>query len=493
MKISIQTNLPKFIPTVLTAIIDLGEAKALADENQAATHPAWADLQRRRAQSPLKSPYLAIGEAPLLYLPGDAAKFWDDDDKIRVLASKALDAAREREAEGLVLLLNAPGGADAAPLAAEGIALRAYQFDKYKSGDKKKKALKVTLVLPEAGLTAARKAVKAKLDRVDSVNSARDLVNEPGSVATPATFEKKARQLASKTGLKVTVLDQKQLAKEGYTGLNAVGQGGAVPPRMIILRHEPKLAKGRAADKNTPHLGLLGKGITFDSGGLCIKSGNGMWEMKCDMSGAASVLYAMEAIARENPPIRVTGIICAAQNLVDANSTMPGDIIIARNGKSIHIDNTDAEGRVVLSDGMCRMTEEGVTHLVDIATLTGACQRALGHAFTGAFGNDDFVDQFMSVAEPQGEPCWKLPIVEEYTELIKSDVADVNNIASKPIAGATMGALFIREFLGEGISWIHLDIAATAFLDAEWKYFRPGGTGVMVRSFTELAKTMAKK
>ncbi|MBI1785667.1 leucyl aminopeptidase family protein, partial [Candidatus Sumerlaeota bacterium] len=247
----------------------------------------------------------------------------------------------------------------------------------------------------------------------------------------------------------------------------------------------PKGAKGKT------HLGLLGKGVTFDTGGVSIKPAAKMWEMKGDMSGAAAVLYGMEAIAAIKPKVRVTGIIVTAQNYVDANAIVPGDIIRGRNGKCIHVDNTDAEGRLILTDGLWRAGEEKVTHLVDFATLTGAIVRALGTSLSGAFGNDDFVDRVMSAAESCGELCWKMPLHQEYIELMKCDVADINNIGSKPEGGAIQAALFLKEFLPDGISWAHMDIAGTFIVSGKWKYYRPGATGVMVKTIPALAQEMA--
>jgi leucyl aminopeptidase len=201
----------------------------------------------------------------------------------------------------------------------------------------------------------------------------------------------------------------------------------------------------------------------------------------------------MEAIARLKPPLRVTAVVCTAQNYVDSRSIVPGDIMRARNGKTIHIDNTDAEGRLVLTDGLWRMGEEKVTHLVDLATLTGAIVRALGSSLSGAFGNDDFADRVARIAGDCGEPCWRMPMVEEYRDLLDCDVADLNNIGSTPNGGAISAALFLREFVPEGIHWTHLDIAGTFLVDKGWKYFGAGATGVMVRTLTGLAEAMASE
>ena len=487
MQIQIGSRMPAARAGQLVALIDLGAERSLYLDRTAKDYPGWSDLRRRRRGEPIKSAYLATGEAPLLYLPADAAKYWEGDEKIRVLAAKAYDAACKRSAGTLIVLLDGPAGAEAATVVAEGIALRAYRFDKYKKSVAEQKSPAVKFVCTAEGLRELRVAVADRLERIASVNRARDLVNEPGSVATPAEIEARARAMAKETGLRIQVLGVKALENEGYQGLLTVGKAGGVPPRMVILRHRPK---GLAED--APHLGLLGKGITFDTGGISIKPSNKMWEMKGDMGGAAAVLYAMESIAREQVPMTVTGILCLAHNMIDRNAVLPGDIFTAKNGKTIHVDNTDAEGRLVLTDGMWKMGEEGATHMADIATLTGACQRALGPALTGIFGKDEWVKLFSDVAAGQGEPCWQLPMVEEYAEWLKFEIADINNIASKPYAGASTAALFLREFVPEGVKhWCHLDIAGTFLMESDHKYFRTGATGVMVRTFLALAQRLA--
>ncbi len=482
MNINVTAKTPAAKATVLTALIDLGADRPLFDKRVAREHPAAADLARRRRGGGLNKPYLAVGDAPLLYLPAQAAKFWDNDEKVRILAARAYNEALARGSASLAIPLDGPAGPAAAPLVAEGLALAAYRFDKYKGTADGEKDLSVKLIASPPG--EVREAIQGRLQVIESVNRARDLVNEPGSVATPAEVEARARQVAEAAGLKITVLDDKELAKKGYEGLVTVGRGGNVPPRMIVLKYTPAGAKRGKG----PHLGLLGKGLTFDTGGVSIKPASKMWEMKGDMSGAAAVLYAIEAIAAAEAPIPVTAVIVTAQNYVDANSVVPGDIIRARNGKTIHIDNTDAEGRLILTDGLWRMGEEKVTHLVDVATLTGACLRALGTSLSGVFGNDDFANRLADVAGAQGEPCWRLPLVEEYSEWIKCDIADLNNISTRgPNAGATTAALFLREFVPAGVHWAHLDIAGTFIAEKPWKYFKPGATGVMVRTLTALA------
>ena len=483
LKIDVTSKAPALEPAQITAWIDLGGTKSLAARGPLQKHPGWEDFQRRLDRGTIGSSYLSSSSPPLLVLPGAAAKYYPDPEAIKTLAAEALAVARDRRCS-LVFALDTPRGADAAADVAEGLALHAYRFEKYKKSDNSAPDPAISLVVPSAKRNKARAAVQTRLVLCESVNRARDLINGPGSVATPAEIEARARAVAKAGGMKIAVLDAKQLKKEGYEGLIAVGAAGKVPPRMIVLSYRSSAARGET------HLGLLGKGVTFDTGGVSIKPASKMWEMKGDMSGAAAVLYGMEAIAAAKPKINVTAIIVTAQNYVDSNATLPGDIMRARNGKTIHIDNTDAEGRLILTDGLWRAGEE-VTHLVDFATLTGSIVRALGSALSGAFGNDRFVDQVVKVAGSCGEPCWKMPMVEEYITLLKNDVADLNNIGSTANGGAITAALFLREFVPDGVSWTHMDIAGTFLLDKKSKYFRPGATGVMVRTILALAQSMA--
>lgn len=483
MPIKVVAQIPAARVGTLTAWLDLPHG--VAPEADFKAHPAWHDLARRRGKETLKAAYLATGAEALLYLPGEIARHWDDAEKARILGARAFEAACERQAPRLVLPLTGEGSAAMAPRVAEGIAINAYRFSKYKPSAELKQQPEVLLLVNRGDLAAVKKAVARRLEVVAAVNEARDMVNEPGSVMTPEVVEQRSREAARAAGLKITVLREAQLKREGYNGLLTVGRGGDVEPRMIVLSYTPARAK------RGTHLGLLGKGVTFDTGGYSIKPASGMWQMKGDMAGAAAVLQALVAIARAKLPLRVTAIIVTAQNMVDEDAFVPGDIFKAKNGKTIHIDNTDAEGRLILSDGMAHMGREGVTHMVDVATLTGACVRALGPALSGAFGSGELLGRVMRVAAEQGEPCWQLPLVEEYTDWLKFEIADINNVTGKMDAGASTAALFLREFVPEGVDWVHLDIAGTFLHETARKYYRPGATGIMVRTLAALAEDLA--
>jgi leucyl aminopeptidase len=243
----------------------------------------------------------------------------------------------------------------------------------------------------------------------------------------------------------------------------------------------------RKASKET--IALVGKGITFDTGGISLKPGDHMWEMKGDMAGAAAVLYAMRALGRIAPDVKVVGILCCAENFPDANAQRPGDIWTAKNGKSVVVDNTDAEGRLVLTDGLHRAGEEGATHIVDIATLTGACVRALGPSVAGVLGTDrELIRRVIRSGENHGEAFWELPLVEEYRDGLKTPYADINNIASGGLAGAITASLFLREFVPKGTAWAHLDIAGPMFKEKDWKYYEAGALGFGLKTLVDLSE-----
>jgi leucyl aminopeptidase len=301
-------------------------------------------------------------------------------------------------------------------------------------------------------------------------------------VVTPQVIAERASEIAKEVELESEVLDPAGLEARGYQGLLRVGQGSAHPPRMVILRHMPHRPSAHT-------LALVGKGITFDSGGISLKPGDRMWEMKGDMAGAAAVLYALRSVGRLRPDVKVIGILCCAENFPDANAQRPGDIFTARNGKSIMVDNTDAEGRLVLTDGLYRAGEEGATHVVDIATLTGAVVRALGPSMAGVMGNDrDLLRRIIRSGENHGEGFWELPLVEEYREALKTPYADINNIAAGGLAGAITAGLFLREFVPENVAWAHLDIAGPMFKDKDWKYYEPGALGFGLKTLVDLAE-----
>jgi leucyl aminopeptidase len=411
-------------------------------------------------------------------------KGWNLWENVKTFTSRALRLARDFRLPRVGLVLNASGAAPLVGKAVEGAVLGAHTFDKYKQE-------KDDFLAKEASLTifahpdhqADAEARRARYLWVsENVNRARDLINEPGNVVTPEVVAAEAAEIGREVELEVEVLDPAVLKAKGYSGILHVGAGSAHPGRMVVLRHVP-----RRASKET--IALVGKGITFDSGGISLKPGDKMWEMKGDMAGAAAVLYAMRALGKIRPDVKVLGILCCAENLPDANAHRPGDIFTAKNGKSVMVDNTDAEGRLVLLDGLARAGEEGATHVVDIATLTGAVVRALGPSVAGIMGTDrDLVRRVIRSGENHGEPFWELPLVEEYKESLKTPYADLNNIAAGGLAGAITAGLFLREFVPSGAAWAHLDIAGPMFKDKEWKYFDAGAIGFGVKTLVDLCE-----
>jgi len=289
-----------------------------------------------------------------------------------------------------------------------------------------------------------------------------------------------ARAIGKEADLDVKVWDERKLAKEGYNGLIQVGRGSAHPPRLIRMSYRAKKAKH--------HLALVGKGVTFDTGGISIKPADKMFEMKGDMSGGAAVLTAMLALGKLKPQVNVTGIVPTAENFPDANAQRPGDIFYAKNGKSIMVDNTDAEGRLILTDGLHLAGEEKATHILDIATLTGAVVRALGLSVAGVMGNDSkLIQAVIASGQNQGESFWELPLPAEYKELLKTPYADINNIGG-PVAGALTAGLFLQEFVPDGASWAHLDIAGPFIREKDWKYYEAGAIGFGTKTLIDVAE-----
>ena len=317
----------------------------------------------------------------------------------------------------------------------------------------------------------------------ESVNLTRRLVNEPANMIYPESFAEQASQAAQACGFSIEIWDQAKLEQEKCGSLLAVARGSTRPPRLLIMEH--KGAEGAP-------LALVGKGVTFDSGGLSLKPSEGMQAMKCDMAGAATVLGAMSAIARLKLPVRVIGLVGLVENMVAGDSYKLGDVLTARSGKTIEVLNTDAEGRLVLADVLNVAVERGAEKIVDLATLTGACLVALGVDTAGLMSNDDeWRDQVQQAAELCGEAAWPLPMFEEFGEQIRSEVADIKNIGAGRWGGTITAAKFLEEFV-EGVTWTHIDIAGPAFLDKPKAWIDAGGSGAFVRTLVQLARRRAE-
>jgi leucyl aminopeptidase len=371
----------------------------------------------------------------------------------------------------------------------EGALLAAYRFDKYKKAkaDGAKPAAELValaMVAPgakgrgsggRAGLAGALAAGQA---RAAATNLARDLSNEPANALHPADLAAAARKLLAGKGVTVKVKDEKELAKEGFGGIIGVGQGAEHPPRLIELRYRPALSRSRGA---AGEVALIGKGITFDSGGLSLKPADSMKTMKTDMSGAAAVLAAMSVLAELDVKVGVTGYLASAENMPSGRATRPGDVLTMKNGKTVEVLNTDAEGRLVMADALALGAEAKPDAIIDVATLTGACAVALGNRYTGLMANDDaLAAELLDAAADAGEPTWRLPLPPEYHKDIESDLADLKNVGDR-YGGALVAGLFLQEFV-DGRPWVHLDIAGPARAESEDGYLGKGSTGVSVRT-----------
>ena len=374
----------------------------------------------------------------------------------------------------------------------EGAILAEPDWDTYKS-DRKDCALDGLTVISPASEDSTTREIQAGFDEgrviAESQNFARGLVNEPGNVLTPTELGKRAAAMCEEMGLKCEVHSTAKLEELKMGAFAAVAKGSAQPPALVVMTYEPKLAKGKSLPENAPVLGLVGKGITFDTGGISLKSADGMEKMKYDMAGAAAMIGAMRAIAQLKPAVKVIGIVCSAENMPSGTAYKPGDVITAMSGKTIEVLNTDAEGRMVLADGLHYAKTLGCTHLINAATLTGACVVALGMINAGIFSNDDAAyEQFSQGTRVSGEKFWRLPCTDDYKDQIKSQIADIMNTGGTRWGGATSAAMFLKEFADE-TPWIHLDIAGCAWNEETKPWHPKGPSGVAVRSVIEWVKS----
>ena len=428
---------------------------------------------------------LTLGKlkAPRLLVLGLGEPSDDDAVQIRSYAATAARLATSWNASSLTLVL--PTGADLRA-AGEGVVLGAYRFNKYLTGDRKPKSQlrQVTLQKLEGRVTPAEKnALKLGQGVADAVCLARDAINEPPNELVPATLAALAQTVAQKHKLKIRVLDKKGIKAAGMTLHYAVAQGSTNEPRFIHMSYVPRAAKKK--------LVFVGKGLTFDSGGLCIKPAPGMGEMKSDMGGAAAVLGLMAAVGTVRPNVEVHGIIGAAENMPDGSAYRPGDIFGSLDGKTVEIINTDAEGRLVLADALTYASRLKPDVIIDAATLTGACIVALGKSCSGYFTSDEELARRLEAAARQaGESFWRLPLLEELAEQLKSDVADLKHTGDR-WGGSISAALFLREFVGK-VPWIHCDIAGPVLADRARGVVPKGGTGHAVLTFLNFVERAAQ-
>ena len=460
----------------------------LAFENQQGPHPlnaatgGWFDELRESKEFTGKPFEIAILHRPSglkakrLAVVGAGKVEKLDGTELRKVVGSAVRALKAKSLINITLVLET-ATQEQITAAVEGAILADYEPDRLKTdANKGDKRLASFCILGPAALQPA-------LDHgrilAEAQNFARDLVNEPANLLTPLKLAAEARKMAAAFGLDCEILDRERMTQLGMGSLLGVSQGSAEPPAFILLRYVP------VAAKSADHLALIGKGVTFDTGGVSIKPSDGMEKMKYDMAGGAAVIGAMQAIAQFKPDVTVTGLIPAVENMVSSRAQRPGDIVTSLAGKTIEVLNTDAEGRLILVDAITYALRLGCTHMVDAATLTGAIGVALGHIHMGAFTNHEpFLGKVMSAAKTEGERMWHMPLDDDYKDYLKSAFADLPNIGGR-YGGAVTAAMFLKEFT-EDKPWVHLDIAGTAWLDDAKPYLAKGPTGVTVRTFVRL-------
>jgi len=437
-----------------------------------------------KADEVVKFPTLGAAKAPVVAVVGTGPLGEAGDPQRREALRRAAGAAVRALAgsESVAVALPIEDAEDAGAVT-EGILLGAYSFDQYKSAQGAPAVRAATVVGPGVKAKNVKEAV-ARAELVGAaVNRARDWVNTPPRDLTPQAFAEAATKLVKGTKLNIDVLDEKALAKGGYGGIIGVGQGSANPPRLIRVAYRPARA--------TKHVTLVGKGITFDSGGLSLKPAEGMAEMKSDMGGAAAVIAAVHALAELGPKVAVTAYAAMAENMPSGSAQRPSDVITVYGGTTVEVLNTDAEGRLVLADALARAAEDEPDLIVDVATLTGAAIVALGKRVAGIMANDDDIrTKVHDAARRAGEQMWPLPLPADLREKLDSPVADIANIGDRN-GGALQAGLFLNEFVDPGTGWAHLDIAGPAFTDKPHGYTPKGGTGVAVRTLVQIVEDVA--
>jgi leucyl aminopeptidase len=413
--------------------------------------------------------------------------------QVSQFAGTAVRALRSRNVKtvGLVPRLEGSDPALVASAAVEGAAMGLFEPDKYRTVEKEERAVeRLVVVIEGAGEEELRRGAERGRVVGESVNFTRDLANEPGAYMTPTIMAERAQAMANEFGLEIDVLDQARAEAEGMGAFLSVARGSDQPPKMMVLKYMPE---GRTAvEDGEDYLALVGKGITFDTGGISIKPSENMELMKYDMTGGATVLGVMRAVAQLKPPIPILGVVPATENMPSGKATKPGDVVRAMTGKTIEVINTDAEGRLILADAVAYAKKLGATRVIDMATLTGAVSIALGDVNTGVLGTDqELIDEVIESGREVGEKFWQLPLDKEYTKQIKSDIADIKNVGGRK-AGTITAAAFIKEF-ADGVSWAHLDIAGTAWGDDAKPFRAKGPTGVAVRTLLNLIERASKR
>jgi len=409
-------------------------------------------------------------------------------DRIRGVAGEFCRSLRKLNCHRIATILHGAGVGGVEPGACaeaivEGAVLGLYSFSRYKKPDYEDIREMVIVVREQSTIRVVERGVHEGRIMAEATCLARDMANEPANYMTPSRMADIAKEIADKHGLELNILNSEDMEAMGMGALLGVARGSSEPPKLITLGY-------KGDERSEKAVGFVGKGITFDSGGISIKPSEGMGEMKDDMAGGAAGIAALSAIVQLKPKVNVTAVIPATENLPSGTALKPGDILKAMNGKTIEVINTDAEGRLVLADALSYAVKQGLSPLVDLATLTGACRVALGNGYSGAFtNNQELLNEVMKAADRCGEKLWQMPMPEEYKEQNKSEIADIKNTGNR-YAGAITAALFLSEFV-DNTPWVHIDIAGTSLSSKETGYVVKGATGVGVRTLVELALSLA--
>jgi leucyl aminopeptidase len=500
MKTTISLSAPAELETEALVAVVLDHAEPAPNEKEKDKKPQLKVATADPAVQAVAADLLASGEVTgksletnllhkptglkakrLLLISGGAAKKFASYD-LRRVAGTAVRTLKSRGIRGLAFIAPSNIPAEEATRAiVEGATIGDFDPDYYRSDRKDQKIDELTVVA-SGDKSALEKAASDSQIVGESQNFTRDLVNEPSNRMTPTILAERARKMSQEVGLQCEVYGPDKIKEMKMGAFWSVAQGSDEPPALIVMKYEP------AGAPEKPVLGLVGKGITFDTGGISIKPADGMEKMKYDMAGGATMIGAMRAIALLKPKVKVIGIVCATENMPSGKAQKPGDVQIAMSGKSIEIINTDAEGRLVLADGLHYAKQLGCTHLVDAATLTGAVVVALGYSNAGIFANDDAMyERFHKANEKAGEKMWRMPLDDEYKEQIRSSIADIMNTGGR-WGGAITAAMFLKEF-AEDTPWIHLDIAGTAWMEEQKPWIAKGPSGIALRSLVEFVRS----
>lgn len=477
---------------LVAVVLDRGEkdkSEAFVATSDKAVQEAAADLivsgevTGKMLESTLLHCPAKLKAKRLLLLGGGKAKKFSASD-LRRLAGVAVRSLKGRSLRSFALAVPEEKIAvgEAVRAVVEGAFVGSFDSNTYQS-DRKDQSIDALTIVAKGDQAALQKEMDEARVIGESQNFTRGLVNEPSNRMTPTILAERAKKMCQEVGLKCEVFGADKIQEMKMGAFWGVAQGSDEPPALIVMRYEP------AGAPEKPVLGLVGKGITFDTGGISIKPADGMEKMKYDMAGGATMIGVMRAIALLKPKVKVIGIVCATENMPSGKAQKPGDIQTSMSGKTIEIINTDAEGRLVLADGLAYARQLGCTHLVDAATLTGAVVVALGYANAGVFSNDDSLyERFAKAVAKSGEKMWRLPVSEEYLEQMKSSIADLQNTGGR-WGGASTAAAFLKEF-AEDTPWIHLDIAGTAWMDDNKPWIAKGPSGIAVRSLIEFAREL---